>query len=77
MITEMNGLLNEYILLFKEISDNMINEAKNIIDYNYKLANEVLKEEEDIINYYKRRYQVFLCSGFVERYFEYKKNLRN
>ena len=70
--SEMNEVLNEYINLFKEITNDMIIESKKIIDENYRLANEVLIEQ--FMNLALMFYlKISFCTGFVNRYYEYKK----
>ena len=70
--SEMNEVLNEYINLFKEITNDMIIESKKIIDENYRLANEVLIEQ--FMNLALMFYlKISFFTGFVNRYYEYKK----
>ena len=83
--SEMNELLNEYIKLFKEITNDMVIESKKVIDKNYELAYQVFKDEifttrnisfsNDQISFSSEVliYISSFCTGFVNRYYEYKK----
>ena len=66
---EMSKLLNEfYLLLNKTIKIHL----KEMIDYNFGLANQVFNEENDYFNKYRSKSRRFLTSEFIERYYEYK-----
>ena len=72
--SEMNEVLNEYINLFKEITNDMIIESKKIIDENYILANQVLNEQSmNMLILSTLFFKLSFCTGFVNRYYEYKK----
>ena len=65
----MSKLLNEfYLLLNKTIKIHL----KEMIDYNFGLANQVFNEENDYFNKYRSKSRRFLTSEFIERYYEYK-----
>ena len=66
---EMENLLNEfYLLLNRTIKINL----KELIDYNFGLANQVFDEENAYFTKYRGKKRRFLNSGFIERYYKYK-----
>ena len=68
---EMKKLLNEFYLLL----DRIINiHFKEIMNYNYNLLLKVLKEENALFNKYGFRDRRMLCSGFIQRFEQYKAN---
>ena len=66
---EMSKLLNEfYLLLNRTIKVHF----KEMIDYNFGLANQVFDEENAYFDKYSGEDRLFLTSEFVERYYKYK-----
>ena len=66
---EMSKLLNEfYLLLNRTIKVHF----KEMIDYNFNLANQVFDEENAYFTKYRGEDRRFLTSEFVERYYKYK-----
>ena len=66
---EMSKLLNEfYLLLNRTIKVHLI----QMIDYNFDLANQVFKEENDYFTIYRSKSRRFLTSAFIERYYKYQ-----
>ena len=67
---EIKNLFNKYIIMFNKLTEEKIKEIKNIIDYNFNLATDVLKEQE---NFFKIKYkEINFCNGFINRYNDYK-----
>ena len=66
---EMSKLLKEfYLLLNRTIKVHF----KEMIDYNFELANQVFREEDEYFDEYSWKRRRFLTSDFVERYYQYK-----
>ena len=66
---EMSKLLNEfYLLLNRTIKVHF----KEMIDYNFGLANKVFDEENALFSKYSGEDRRFLTSKFIERYHKYK-----
>jgi hypothetical protein len=66
---QMKALLNEFYLL---VNRTIKTHFKKLIDYNFKLVNQVFNEENSYFTKYRGKKRRFVCSGFIERYYKYK-----
>ena len=66
---EMRDLLHEFYLLLNRTIEIHL---KQMIDYNFGLANQVFEEENNYFNIYRHKSRRFLTSDFIERYYQYK-----
>ena len=74
---QMSNLLNEFIILFKNFAYKKINQIEKIIDNNFNLINDILKEQN---KFFEREFfgsniiyvPISFCTGFRDRYNKYK-----
>ena len=66
---QMKELLNEFYLL---VNRTIKIHFKEMIDYNYNLSNQVFNETNKYFDIYRWKSRRFLCSGFINRFYEYQ-----
>jgi len=66
---QMKELLNEFYLM---VNRTIKIHFKEMIDYNFDLANQVFDEEDHYFDKYRSESRRFLCKGFIRRFYEFE-----